>query len=181
MRIHQTEISEQLIADCKSGDHRAQLKLYNQYAQAMFNTARTVLNNDADAEECMQEAFLRAFKSLHQYRAEASFGAWLKRITINECLRRQRRVRLEFESISSNLKHEEEEPDRDFPFSISQVKQAMSKLPVGYKVVLQLYLIEGYDHEEIAQILDMKSATSRSQYLRGKKKLAEILKSSDYE
>lgn len=165
-----------LIEECKNGDERAQIQLYKAYSQAMFNTAFSVLRNDSDAEECMQEAFLRAFGSLHQFKAESTFGAWLKRITINECLRKQRKIQLEFEPLNPLQDPVESEPEElKFNFSVAQVKSAMAALPSGYQVVLELYLLEGYDHEEIAQILDMSASTSRSQFLRGKKKLVEKL------
>lgn len=176
IKSFQAETFNTLLNKCKTGDQRAQLQVYKQYVQAMFNTSCAILDNKSDAEECTQEAFLRAFQSLEQFRADATFGAWLKRITINECLRKQRKVQLDFEHLDEGFLDEEEEASNtEMAYSFQQVKAALSNLPNGYRVVLQLYLIDGYDHEEIAQILEMKPATSRSQFLRGKKKLVKIL------
>lgn len=181
IKSFQAETFNALLNKCKSGDQRAQLQIYKQYAQAMFNTSCAILDNKSDAEECTQEAFLRAFQSLEQFRADATFGAWLKRITINECLRKQRKVQLDFEHLNEGFHKDEEASNTQVPYSIQQVKTALSKLPNGYRVVLQLYLIDGYDHEEIGQILEMKPATSRSQFLRGKKKLIKILNQTSHE
>mgnify|MGYP000317631184 CR=1 FL=1 len=181
IKSFQAETLTALLNKCKTGDQKAQLQVYRQYAQAMFNTSCAILDNKSDAEECTQEAFLRAFQSLNQFRADATFGAWLKKITINECLRKQRKLQLDFEHLDEGYHENEEASDNEVPYSMQQVKLALSKLPSGYRVVLQLYLLEGYDHEEIGQILEMKSATSRSQFLRGKKKLIKILNDTPHE
>ncbi len=132
------------------------------------------------AEELMQDAFIKAFDRIDQYRGEATFGAWLKRIVVNECLDYLEKKKLEWSSLDENMPVVEEDSEEDFEWKVDEVKRAMSQLPDGYRVVLSLYLFEGYDHEEIAQIMNISGSTSRSQYLRAKKKLVQNLKDYTY-
>jgi RNA polymerase sigma-70 factor (ECF subfamily) len=169
---------EQLIEACKTGDSKAQIKIYKLYYKAMYNISFRMLNHTADAEDIMQESFLIAFQKIHTYRGEVSFGAWLKRIVINKSLDHIKagKALISLESIPE-IPDEVDGPEyleyRDI--QPEMVNQAISLLPEGYRVVLSLYLIEGYDHEEIAEILQITNATSRTQYHRAKKLLAQRL------
>lgn len=130
------------------------------------------------AEDIMQESFLKAFKSLDKYRGEVSFGAWLKKIVVNRSLDYLRKRKVIMEDISD---HENdlvagEETMIEDSVTVEDIRNEIQKLPDGYRIVLSLYLIEGYDHEEIAGILNITASTSRSQYSRAKQKLAENLK-----
>lgn len=130
-----------------------------------------------DAEDVLQESFVSAFKNLASYKGTATFGSWLKRIVVNNAVNLVRKRRLQFEEMQEN--HEqmpEQEQDEAMPFAIDAVKEAINKLPDGYRMVLSLYLIEGYDHKEISEILEITESTSKSQLNRSKKKLREILK-----
>lgn len=143
----------------------------------MLNTAFRVVNDREAAEDILQESFISAFSNLHRYRAESGFGAWIKRIVINRSiswLRQQRTVSLE-QVDEVMAESEPEEPD--LPFTVNQVRTAIFQLPDGYRTVLSLYLLEGYDHEEIGQILGISESTSKSQFSRARKKLISILKS----
>ena len=157
------------------GDRQAQYQLYKLYSKAMYN----VTQNEQEAEDVLQESFLSAFKNIHSYKGTAAFGSWLKRITLNNAINLVKKRRLDFESVEDygdyddRFEHEEKD-DRDF--NVSQVKKAIELLPDGYRLVLTLYLIEGYDHKEIAEILNITESTSKSQFNRSKKKLREILK-----
>lgn len=142
----------------------------------MYSICLRILNDEMEAEDVMQECFLKAFNKIDTYRGEVSFGAWLKRIVINRSLDYLKKRKLKFEEISekttqiSDYQMEIKEVDFD------TINNAIQNLPDGYRVVLSLYLIEGYDHEEISQILGISNSNSRTQYLRAKNKLRELLK-----
>jgi len=177
-------IHQDLIDRCINGDKLAQSELYRLYYKAMYNTCYRMLNDRVEAEDVMQEAFLAAFLKIKSYRGEMSFGSWLKRIVINKTIDvlRSRKVRFDElnekisipdESDWSDLEKKEDEIKR-----VAKIREAVSKLPDGFRVVLSLALFEGYDHEEIALILKISESTSRSQLARAKKKLIEYLNSS---
>lgn len=167
-----------LVERCKAQDRKAQLKLYKQYCEGMYCVAMRFLNNRDDAEDVLQEAFIKAFQKIHQYSGQVTFGAWLKRIVINSCidfLKAQKERNLEIRENTLQIVEDQNwtiEPG----ISIEEVKVAMAQLPDTYKYVLQLYLLEGYDHEEIAQILRLTATASRTRLLRGKGYLRELLK-----
>ena len=167
-----------LVAASKKGDQGAQFRLYRLYSGAMYNTALRIVGDPDDAEDVMQEAFLKAFLKLDSYRGEVSFGAWLKRIVVNKALD-YLRTRKEHISLDSAEEPAEEEERDDVMLENScspeEISRAMEALPEGYRVVLSLILLEGYDHDEVSQILGISNATSRTQYHRAKKKLVQLL------
>jgi RNA polymerase sigma-70 factor (ECF subfamily) len=130
----------------------------------------------------MQEAFLKAFMKLNTYRGEVSFGAWLKRIVINKSLDflRLRRERISLEEVGEVEELQDDPPARvETAYEAESIRKAIYSLPEGYRIVLSLILLEGYDHEEVSEILNISNATSRTQYHRAKKKLAELLKKTE--
>ena len=145
----------------------------------MLNVAFRIVGNSGDAEDVLQEAFLDAFNKIKDFRQETTFGLWLKQIVVHRSvnLLRKRKVEwIEFESSEfENIPDEVADNDDDIQYQVKLVKTAMSKLPEGYRVVLSLYLLEGYDHEEIGQILNIAENTSRTQFLRAKRKLQALL------
>jgi RNA polymerase sigma factor (sigma-70 family) len=174
-------LHDELIENCKQGKTAAQLEIYKLYYKAMFNSALRIVNNRFDAEDIMQEAFLKAFQKIESYRAEVSFGAWLKRIVINQSLDFLRKKRIEYISIEESMEFDiadlsEEYTEFDNNQALEQVINQIQLLPEKYKIVLSLYLLEGYDHDEISEILNITSSTSRSQLLRAKRKLLENIK-----
>ena len=144
----------------------------------MYNVVYRILRDESSAEDVLQEAFINAFKNLGYYRGDAAFGAWLKRIVVNKAITHINKRKLERISDHEQLDVIVEEPYEldQFPFTVEKVREAIFKLPDGYRMVLSLYLLEGYDHEEIAQVLGITESTSKSQFSRAKKKLLEILK-----
>ncbi len=145
----------------------------------MYNTSLRITGNEMDAEDVLQESFVSAFKNLTSFKGTASFGSWLKRIVINNAINLVKRRRLDFESVEGKEDEGalmEEHRDNDVSYDIAMVKEGISRLPEGYRLVLTLYLIEGYDHKEIAEILEITESTSKSQFNRSKKKLRDILK-----
>ena len=164
------------------GDVRAQYQLYSLYSRAMYNICYRMTGNQEEAEDMLQEAFSYAFSKLGSFRFESSFGAWLKRIVVNTCINQLKKKRVE---LVYDDQHNDPEPENDtvdyeeIRFKEGEVMQALEKLPEGYRVVFSLYLLEGYDHREISGILGISESTSKSQYLRAKLKMKEILLSHE--
>ncbi|WP_224489420.1 RNA polymerase sigma factor [Robertkochia flava] len=169
-----------LIEKCRRNDRRAQMKLYDKYCEAMYTISVRYLGNPDDARDITQEAFIKAFRKLEQYRGEVTFGAWLKRIVINKCIDHLKSKALQVQSLDEGFlqvaAEEEGHWEVEDSISVDQVKEAMESLPERYRYVLMLYLIEGYDHQEIAEILGITENTSRTQLMRGKRKLQDHLK-----
>ncbi len=177
------EIQKDIIEQCKSGSTRAQYKLYNSYAKAMFNTCMRMLNNREAAEDVLQESFSEAFRRLDSYRYESTFGAWLKRIVVNRCINeiKRKKAELVFVEDISVFNRSESEEESTISFDVKSVKRAMEQLPNGSRMIFSLYMLEGYDHKEIADILGVSESNSKSQYSRAKSKIKEILKGGKYE
>lgn len=165
-----------LVDECRNGSRKAQFELYKLYANAMYNVALRIVNDDAEAEDVLQEAFLDAFKRIADFRQETTFGLWLKQIVINRSINYLRKRKAEFVSLTEvEVADEPNYDESDTLQMVETVKAAIAELPDGYRVVLTLYLFEGYDHEEIAHILKISENTSRSQYMRAKQKLNGLL------
>lgn len=157
------------------------MQLYNQYCDGMLIVAMRFVKDTMEAEDIVQEAFIKAFSKLDQYRAEVSFGAWLKRIVVNRCIdvlksKRQRLIELEEHHLNVVDADYENEWLVDDDITIEEVKSAIEQLPEKYKYVVMLYLVEGYDHQEISEILNISEVASRTQLSRGKQKLQAALK-----
>lgn len=172
-----------LVQKCRDGDAGSYKKLYQHYAKAMYNTSLRIVNNAAEAEDVLQESFMDAFNNLSAFENRSSFGAWLKQIVVNKSINHLKKRKLLMVEADENLAEQYmDEPGLDehaIEWKVQQVKQAISQLPAGYRTVLSLYLLEGYDHEEIAQILGVAESTTRTQYIRAKQKLVHIIKSGE--
>lgn len=145
----------------------------------MYNTAFRILSHSAESEDVIQEAFLEAFTRINDFREDSSFGAWLKRIVVNKCISIIRKRKIDFiddQALDVYSYNDDLEFDSDDSRNtIELIKSGINELPHGYRLVLSLYLLEGYDHVEIAEILNISESTSKSQYLRAKNKLKEWL------
>jgi len=176
-----TNLHQHLIDLCKAGNQRAQFQIYKLYYKAMYNISLRIVNNPMEAEDIMQESFLSAFEKLDTYSGSVSFGAWIKRIVINRSLdavKKERKVI--FEDIDSFQEPGVEYVDdtscnEETNLKVQEVMDAIKMLPDGCRIVISLYLLEGYDHEEIAEILSISPVTSRSQFSRAKQKLVANL------
>jgi RNA polymerase sigma-70 factor (ECF subfamily) len=169
----------ELIEKCKRNDRKAQLHLYRQYCEGMFIVANRFLKRTEDAEDAMQEAFVNAFQKIDQYTAEVSFGAWLKKIVVNKSLdklRAKQQYYLTIDEAQLEIVADEDNWETDDETTLDEVKLAIEKLPDKYRIVVILFLLEGYDHQEISEILQISTTASRTQLLRGKKKLQQVLK-----
>lgn len=171
-------IHHDLIDLCRQGDREAYYKLYKLYSRSMYNVGYRIVNDAEEAEDVLQEAFISAFNNLERYRGDSTFGAWLKRIVINKAINsvtRRKADRLPEDDTWDVKEEEVVDTMEGFPFTVAKVREAILNLPDGYRSVLSLYLLEGYDHGEIAEIMNITESTSKSQFNRAKKKLKELL------
>ncbi|REG87619.1 RNA polymerase sigma factor [Winogradskyella sediminis] len=171
------KLETKLITLCKKGNEVAQMQVYDKYSQAMYTIACHYLS-DEDAKDAMQEGFLKAFGHIESYKPEATFGAWLKRIIINQCLDVLKKNKLEFEAVEVSDLQITIENDWQFDTSITkqEILFAVEQISEKHRIVVKLYLLEGYDHEEISDILGIPIKTSRTHLRRGKLQLQELLK-----
>ena len=179
MKAVYKNIHQEIIDRCKLGERNAQLQLYKLYYKAMFNTSMRIVKDQMEAEDIMQESFLTVFQKIATFKGEATFGSWLKRIVINNSIDSSKKKDvLNFsEEITDRIVQAPAEvaSSDNHAFNAHQIQKGIDLLPNGYRVIVSLYLLEGYDHEEISQILNITSSTSRSQYNRGKNKLKELI------
>ena len=177
----QQDIHKKIAERCIQGDRNAQFELYKLYSKAMYNICYRMLNHKTDAEDMLQEVFTDAFTRIKTFRFDSTIGAWLKRITVNKCINEinKRKVRLDFVEEVPEILHQEE--DEIVGITVDKVKSAMEKLPDGSRIIFSLFLLEGYDHEEISQIMNISPSTSKTQYMRARLKVKEILTTQGYE
>ena len=178
-----TDIHKEIIEKSKKGNSKAQYQLYQLYAKAMYNTCCRMMNSQSEAEDMLQEAFTEAFMKLHTFRYESAFGAWLKRIVVNKCLNEIKKRKTDLNFVEDLTIYKDKKDDEDFNtgLNVNDIKKAMEQLPNGSRMIFSLYLLEGYDHREIAQILNVSESNSKSQYMRAKRKIKEILEGGKYE
>lgn len=171
---------DELVAKCKQGDVQSYEILYKQYAKRMFNTSLRIVNNASDAEDVLQEAFASAFHFLDKFDYSSTFGAWLKRIVINKSINVLRQRKLAFVDFEETPVYQIEDTEvldeENIQLKVEEIRRTMSQLPNGYRTVLSLFLFEGYDYEEIGDILQISGSTVRTQYHRAKQKLVHMLK-----
>jgi|APSaa5957512622_1039677.scaffolds.fasta_scaffold14945_1 RNA polymerase sigma factor (sigma-70 family) len=175
-----TIVHQDLVAACKMGKHHAQMELYKLYYKAMYNTSLQIVGEATEAEDIMQESFLKAFQLLPKTELESGFGGWMKKIVVNKSLDAVRKKKLFFEPVEevkdeTVLSDSLENNGDSLTDKISKIKSAMTLLPEKYRIVLSLNLLEGYDHAEISGILGITTSTSRAQLSRGKQKLLKLL------
>ena len=174
-----------LVEQCKRGESKAQYELYKHYSKAMFSVCMRILNHVGEAEDVLQESFIDAFAKIGDFRQQATFGVWLKQIVVNKAINQLRSRKVELVNIDAYNFGGDENDIADYTtephnedetkFEVERVRRGMEQLPEGFRVVLSLYLFEGYDHEEIGNILGISETTSRTQYMRAKKRLLEII------
>ncbi|QIE60591.1 RNA polymerase sigma factor [Rasiella rasia] len=175
--------SNLLVAQCKQNSRKAQLALYKQYCDGMFVVALRYMKDDAAAQDAVQEAFIKAFKKIEQFKGDVTFGAWLKRIVINTCLDALKARKLETEPLyDETLRLADDESDWQVSDdrTVEEVMDAIEKLSDNYRDVAKLFLLEGYDHQEIAGIMGITESASRTKLHRGKLQLKEHLKHLQY-
>src|SRR6187431_1570901 len=168
---------EAILRGCLSNDANAQRELYNRYSPKMLSVCYRFAHNREDAEDMLQEGFIKVYSQIHTFRAQGAFEGWIRRIMVHTCINHLKRNKKFNESV--DLIHASGLQTRDDAVpSIVQAKQVVEcirMLPIGYRTVLNLYALEGYSHKEISMVLDIEESTSRSQYTRARQMLEEIL------
>lgn len=170
-------IHKHLVEKCQSGSRTAQEELYRLYAGAMYNICRRFMGDEEEAKDILQESFVDAFRKLPSLRETGTFPLWIKRIVTNNCINALRKKKLETVSMEENLDVEEDEVI-DYDYTLHQAGEVMSAidhLPEGCRTVLNMYLFEGYDHKEIAQILNVTESASKAQYSKAKARIRNML------
>lgn len=173
-----------LVQQCLNGDASAYRALYDRYSKAMYNTALRILNRTDDAEDILQEAFTDAFQQLKSFEGRSTFGAWLRQIVVYKSIAHLKKQKLHLnglETDAENIADETVMEEDEVWYTVDSIKQAMQKLPDGYRTVLTLHLIEGFEQEEVAEMMKVAHSTVRTQYMRAKQKLVQLLKQEVYE
>ena len=171
-----------LVEACRRGERKAQHEIYRLYAKSMYNVAVRIVNHAGEAEDVLQDAFLDAFQKINDFQQTSTFGAWLKQIVINRSLNQLRNRKVQWVDIEEGYDIcEEESYDEDrVNYDVQRVQRGIQQLPDGFRTVICLYLLEGYDHKEIAEVLGIAESTSRTQYIRAKRRLLEILRTMEH-
>ena len=170
--------NRELVEACRRNDRKAQVKVYDLYYKAMYNASLRIVNDSLLAEDIIQESFLDAFRKIDSFEWRSSFGTWLKRIVINKSLDKIKKKieEISVDEIETTDHFENDEESRDVECEIEDVKYALKLLPENYRLILVLHLFEGYDHQEISQILNVSYSNVRVRYLRARTKLVEKIK-----
>lgn len=178
------DVTRDVIESSIKGGMQAQYQLYRMYAKAMYNICLRMMHSREEAEDMLQESFSEAFRRIGSFRHDSTFGAWLKRIVINRCINEltRKRIKLEYFEDMSPFEENEEKQEEELPsLSVDIIRKAMEQLPRGSRMIFSLYLLEGYDHQEISEILKISESNSKTQYMRARQRMKEILKSQAYE
>lgn len=169
-----------LVNGCLKQDRLAQKQLYEKYVHAVFHTCLRICGQETHAEDITQEVFVRAFNRIDSFKGESSLGAWIKQIAVHASLNHVKRYQnwLPLTEVPTLKEQVGESTIPPSEWSVHIIHNAIQKLPPGSRAVLSLYLIEGYQHKEIAQILGISVSTSKSQYHRAKRLLQAQLKTN---
>jgi RNA polymerase sigma-70 factor (ECF subfamily) len=180
----QLRIENELIQLSLEGNRKAQYEIYTRYAKAMYNVCWRIVNDSEETQDVLQEVFIKIFQHLPTFKGNSTLGAWIKKIAVHESLNYMKKKKINFSKNEKDLSDNErlinEEDNWDETLlQVTKIKNAIPLLPDGFRIVLSLYLLEGYDHSEIAEILGITESTSKSQYNRAKVKLKEIIKNNN--
>lgn len=179
----QYDIHTKLILQCKAGDRVAQNELYKRYAGAMYNICRRMMNDEDEARDMLQDAFVEAFMKIHSLKVLSTFSAWIKRITVNKCINAIKKKRIFAISIDENVDPADEESGIDqeiISYEAQSIMKALEQISDGCRTVFNLYLFEGYDHKEISQIMGISESASKSQYSKAKQKIRDLLQTKKF-
>ncbi|MER3318544.1 RNA polymerase sigma factor [Flagellimonas lutimaris] len=178
----QNEHIDTLLKLCMQGKQSAQLEIYNRYYKAMYNTAFRIVKHTAEAEDVMQESFLSAFTKLHTFKGDVTFGAWLKRIVINNSIyhynKQQKKRAVDLDDVMYKVEDNDgvaSDQNGYTELKAQKVMETMKSLKDNYRVSLTLHLIEGYDYEEISEIMNISYANCRTTISRAKQSLRKKL------
>ncbi|NNC49041.1 MAG: RNA polymerase sigma factor [Flaviramulus sp.] len=174
--------NDQLVQLCISGNQSAQLEIYNRYYKAMYNASLRIVKNSFDAEDIMQDSFLIAFTKLESLKYTKGFGSWLKKIVINNSIHhynnKSKNIEIPIDNMLYKIEDESNGVESDFEFTNIKAKQILNTLKTlkdNYRIALTLNLIEGYDYEEISEIMKITNANCRTTISRAKDSLRQKL------
>lgn len=168
---------QSMLAGCLNNDPSAQRELYNRYSPKMLSVCYRFANSREDAEDMLQEGFIKVFTQMHTFQNKGAFEGWIRRIIVHTCINFLKKNKKFSNSIDLEQADYLEVREETMP-SVMQARQIIEcirLLPIGYRTVLNLYAMEGYSHKEIADMLDIEESTSRSQYTRAKSMLEAVL------
>ncbi len=167
---------ENIIRGCRKGKAKAQKELYDLYASAMLGICLRYVKNKAEAEDVLQDGFVKVFKSIGSYSGDGSLSGWIYRIMVNTALNYLRsKKKIQFVEYNGNIQDSGEDVYAEPVFSRQQFMDAIQSLPDGYRTVFNLYVLEGYKHREIAEILDVSVNTSKTQLAKAREMLRKKL------
>lgn len=169
---------QEIIAKCKDGDRHAQQELFRLTGPKMFAFCRRYCKTEDDAKDALQEGFIKVFTSLPKYRGESAPETWMSRIFINTSIdqyKKGQNYATMFDSLPDEIEREDEVYGENFPCNATEILKVMETMPEGYRVIFNLYCLEGFTHKQIADTLNISEGTSKSQYARAKKFIYEAL------
>lgn len=168
---------QSIIAGCLQNDPLAQRELYNRYSPKMLSVCYRFAQNREDAEDMLQEGFIKVFTQIHTFQNKGAFEGWIRRIIIHTCINLLKKNKKFHEQLSLEYAETVQFREETIPSMMQarQVVECIRQLPLGYRTVLNLYAIEGFSHKEIGTMLDIEESTSRSQYTRAKNMLETML------
>jgi RNA polymerase sigma factor (sigma-70 family) len=168
---------QSIIAGCLQNDPLAQRELYNRYSPKMLSVCYRFAQNREDAEDMLQEGFIKVFTQIHTFQNKGAFEGWVRRIIIHTCINLLKKNKKFHEQLSLEYAETVQFREETIPSMMQarQVVECIRQLPLGYRTVLNLYAIEGFSHKEIGTMLDIEESTSRSQYTRAKNMLETML------
>lgn len=174
---------EKVIAECQKSKRQAQVKLYKQYSGVLLGICTRYVADKSEAQDILQEAFLKIFSNIKSYSGKGHFESWMKRIVVNTAITHFNREKKnyyheEIENVNENAVTVELSPDKEYDFK--ELSRMLTTMPEGYRVIFNLFAIEGYKHKEIAQQLNIEESTSKSQYLRAKQWIVKEMKKLDW-
>ncbi len=174
------DIHQDLIEACRHNDRAAQIEIYDLYYRAMFNASLRIVSDTAEAEDVMQDSFIEAFKKIETYKGEGTFGSWLKRIVVNNSINviRKRKEMVSIDEVEFELgdvDENEKEYSENVFCRLEEIRDGIKQLPESYRNIISLHLLEGYDHQEISEILNTTYGNIRTRYSRAKQKLLQII------
>ena len=165
---------DELIRGCLKDDASCQKEIFNRFAGRMLGVCNRYARNSADAEDILQDAFIKVFNKIYQFKFEGSFEGWVRKIVVNTALKKYSLRRYEKEVVGYEIKDRDEssmEPSAYAHLNQKEIMDLINNLPDGYRLIFNLYVIEGYQHDEIAEMLGIQSGTSRSQLVKARNML----------
>lgn len=172
-----TQNETKILKGCKKGDKTAQRQFYDMFKKLVFSVVMRYAKDVPEAEDIMQDTFVKLYRDLYQYQPTSALGAWVRRVSVNTALMHVRKKRMLFSDVElyNLVEHRQSNDDVFSTIGAKEIMKMVQQLPDGYRIVFNLYVVEGYSHKEIAEQLNVSVNTSKSQLSRAKKMLRSVL------